>query len=179
MLFSNGSVRPSQLPGDSNYYLSRDHHYPMWEAFPNGGAWNIKLDKRGDVMDRMWEELFLATIGEAFGEPDVVAIVLAIRSQRNFLSVWNADNMNHAVRFQISETLRALFSIRGVTDSLEYKSHATSMKDGSTFRNAMTYQSVVTQEPAAKKNPTEAAKAAGTKPPPNSPAKVAKGSAKA
>ena len=119
----------------------------MWEAFPNGGAWNIKLDKRagGDVVDRLWEELFLATIGEAFGEPDVVAIVLAIRSQRKFLSVWNADNMNHAVRFKIGETLRSIFSVRGLSDTLEYKSHATSMKDGSTFRNAKTYQFVVTQ----------------------------------
>eukprot|EP00744_Colponema_vietnamica_P028690 GILI01043738.1.p1 GENE.GILI01043738.1~~GILI01043738.1.p1 ORF type:complete len:173 (-),score=36.01 GILI01043738.1:81-599(-) len=131
-------MRPSQLPNNSNYYLSRGSVMPMWENFPNGGAFNLRVDEVS--VDRSWEELFLAAIGEEFAEPDVVAIVCSIRTKQIFLSVWNTDSTNHAVRFGISQTLKRIFSLP-IGESIEYKTHSASIRDGSTFVNADVYRS--------------------------------------
>lgn len=48
-------MRPSQLPLNSNYYLSRNRTAPAWESFPNGGSWNVRADDAN--LDRMFEEL--------------------------------------------------------------------------------------------------------------------------
>jgi translation initiation factor 4E len=98
--------RPSQLSRDVNLYLFRDRANcsPMWEAFPNGGCWILKIKKKANVLGKMWQDLVFAAIGEAFEELDVVGIAMAIRSKEDMLSVWNADNTNEETRFKIGYT---------------------------------------------------------------------------
>lgn len=95
--------RPSQLNRDVNLYLFRDQPNcaPMWEAFPQGGCWILKIKKKANVLGKMWQDLVFAAIGEAFEQLDVVGIAMAIRSKEDMLSVWNADNSDDNTRFAI------------------------------------------------------------------------------
>lgn len=95
--------RPSQLSRDVNLYLFRDqvNCAPMWEAFPQGGCWILKIKKKANVLGKMWQDLVFAAIGEAFASRDVVGIAMAIRSKEDMLSVWNADNSDDSTRFAI------------------------------------------------------------------------------
>jgi translation initiation factor 4E len=162
-------ARPSALPKDSNYWMFRDHLLPAWESFPNGGCWILKVKKsQNAILDRMWEELVLGAIGEAFEEPDVVGVALAIRKTEDRLSVWHGSHhSDKSVRMKIGEHLKSILTL-GVGQNVEYKNNQSSMKDGSTFRNTKTYQFVVTkgekgkgkaatEEGAAPEEPQEAA----------------------
>ncbi len=61
--------RPSALEVNVNLYLFRDSPTiaPMWECFPNGGCWILKVKKKRDsgasVLGKMWQDLVIATIG--------------------------------------------------------------------------------------------------------------------
>ncbi|KAG7389450.1 hypothetical protein PHYPSEUDO_010335 [Phytophthora pseudosyringae] len=132
--------RPSQLSRDVNLYLFRDQQNcaPMWEAFPQGGCWILKIKKKANVLGKMWQDLVFAALGEAFEELDVVGIAMAIRSKEDMLSVWNADNSDDSTRFAIGEKLKEILMLDSNT-LVEYKFHANSIRDMSTFRNAKPY----------------------------------------
>lgn len=132
--------RPSQLGRDVNLYLFRNQPNctPMWEAFPKGGCWILKVKKKANVLGKMWQDLVFAAIGEAFKETNVVGIAMAIRSKEDMISVWNADNTNEEVRFMIGEKLKEILMLDSNT-LIEYKFHANSIRDMSTFRNAKPY----------------------------------------
>jgi len=140
--------RPSQLSRDSNLYLFRDIEkcVPMWEAFPNGGCWILKIKKKAGVLGKMWQDLVFAAIGEAFGDSSVVGVAIAIRSKEDLISVWNSDNTNDSTRFIIGEKLKEILMLDPST-LIEYKFHSNSMQDKSTFRNAKQY--VFAAEPTA------------------------------
>lgn len=43
-----------------------------------------------------------ACVGERFGEPDIVGVMLSTKMREDFLSVWNCDNVkNPDTRFNI------------------------------------------------------------------------------
>lgn len=136
--------RPSALEQNVNLYLFRDgpNIYPMWEAFPRGGCWILKVKKVKDsgasVLGKMWQEMVISAIGECFEEPDVVGISVCIRKNEDLLSVWNVDNRNEETRFKIGEKMKQILDLEPST-IIEYKHHAESMQDMSTFRNAKAY----------------------------------------
>ncbi len=136
--------RPSALENNVNLYLFRDgaNIAPMWECFPNGGTWILKVMKKKDsgasVLGKMWQDLVFATIGEMFEEPDVVGISVCIRSREDLISVWHKDNRNENIRFGIGEKMKEILDLEAST-VIEYKDHASSMRDMSSFRNAKAY----------------------------------------
>lgn len=156
--------RPSSLDLNVNLYLFRDgpHHAPMWEAYPRGGCWILKVKKRKDsgasVLGKMWQDLVFAAIGEAFEEPDVVGISVCIRKEQDLLSIWNADNRNDEIRFKIGESMKRILDLEPST-VIEYKHHAVSMQDMSTFRNAKAYVFSPTSPPPPPKTAEEEASA--------------------
>ena len=75
-----------------NMYLFRDgpNMAPMWECFPNGGCWILKIKKKSSgpsVLGKMWQDIVFATIGEMFEEPDVVGVGVSIRTREDLISV--------------------------------------------------------------------------------------------
>lgn len=157
--------RPSQLGSVLlNYYMFRDGEFPMWENYPMGGCWIIKIRRVNDagagVVSKLWQDLVFGTIGEQFNEPSVVGITLARRPKEDMLSVWNSDGSG-AIRFSIgwviaqaqvcfcvcvlltcvlrcSEELKRILQLEAGT-LIEYKFHSRSMQDKSTFANAQAY----------------------------------------
>jgi len=134
-------LRPSELPKDCNINFMRYRGLPMWEVYPEGGVWLIKTKKMHNL-NRMWEKLLLASIGETFGDPDMVGVGVSTRPKGNVLSVWVKDNSNET-KLSIGEKINQILNLQdGAT--IEYKQHHSSMKDRSTFRNARAYKLVAT-----------------------------------
>lgn len=133
-------LRPSELPRDHNVYLFRKHYKPMWEEFPEGGCWIIRIKRKSpqSYANHMWENLLLACIGEAFEMPDVVGAVLSTRLKDDVLSIWNLSNRGTPARFRIGEKLKEILDLN-MTALIQYKDHMQSLQDYSTYRNAKNY----------------------------------------
>jgi len=133
-------LRPSELPRDHNVYLFRKSYKPMWEEFPEGGCWIIRIKRKAsqNYVNHMWENLLMACIGEAFEMPDVVGCVLSTRLKDDVLSVWNLSNRGTSARFRIGERLKEILDLN-MTALIQYKDHMQSLQDFSTYRNAKNY----------------------------------------
>jgi len=102
----------------------------MWETFPKGGCFIIKIEKRTGSLDKMWEELLFALIGELFADPNVVGAEVSIRSREDGLAVWTKTNQPQ-LRLAIGEKLKLLLSHNDVM----FKNNSASIKDRSTYKN--------------------------------------------
>lgn len=133
-------LRPSELPRDHNVLLFRKGYRPMWEEFPEGGCWIIRIKRKAsqNYVNRMWENLLLAFIGEEFELPDVVGCVLSTRLKDDVLSVWNLTNRDNVARFSIGEKLKEVLGL-DMNALIQYKDHMQSLQDYSTYRNAKLY----------------------------------------
>jgi len=132
--------RPNELPRDHNVLLFRRGYKPMWEEFPEGGCWIIRIKRKvsQSYVNRMWENLLIACIGEAFEMPDVVGCVLSTRLKDDVLSVWNVSNRDTQARFRIGEKLKEVLDL-DMNALIQYKDHMQSLQDYSTYRNAKNY----------------------------------------
>lgn len=133
-------LRPSELPRDHNVWLFRKGYKPMWEEFPEGGCWIVRIKKKvsQSYVNRMWENLLLACIGEEFEMPDVVGCVLSTRIKDDVLSIWNLSNHDTNNRFRIGEKLKEVLDL-DMNALIQYKDHMQSLQDYSTYRNARNY----------------------------------------
>jgi len=133
-------LRPSELPRDQNLLLFRKGYKPMWEEFPEGGCWIIRIKRKvsQSYVNRMWENLLLACIGEEFEMPDVVGCVLSTRLKDDALSIWNISNRDTPARFRIGEKLKEILDL-DMSALIQYKDHMQSLQDYSTYRNAKNY----------------------------------------
>lgn len=68
----------------------------------------------------------------------IFSLLLFLFWVEDLLSVWNKDNRNEEVRFRIGEKMKLVLDLESST-VIEYKHHAISMQDMSTFRNAKAY----------------------------------------
>jgi translation initiation factor 4E len=136
--------RPSVLEVGTQLSLMRDsvQNVPMWEYFPNGGCWILKIKKKRDggasVLGKMWQDLVLSTVGELFEEPDVAGVSLYIRKQEDMMLVWNTDSRNDNVRFGIGQKMKQILDLEANT-VVQYKFASECVQDHSTFRNAKAY----------------------------------------
>jgi translation initiation factor 4E len=130
--------KPEDIPKGHNLFMFRHNYTPAWETFPKGGTWIIKVRKKNGVISRLWEETLFACIGELFEEPDLVGIMISFRAREDLISVWNKDNSNPDVRFNIGEKLRSILNLDESTQ-VEYKYFRTAIVDGSSFRHAQAY----------------------------------------
>ena len=101
----------------------------------NGGKWIVRLKK--GLAARYWEEVLLAVLGGQFRVGDeICGCVLSVRYQEDILSVWNRSADSRRVCMQIRDTMRNLMGLP-LEATMEYKKHTDSMRDNSSFRNAV------------------------------------------
>jgi len=125
--------RPNTLPKESNYHFFRNRLVPMWETFPRGGCFIIRVPKNERLVET-WEELLFAMIGEAFDEPNVVGVVVSIRSKEDAVSIWMRSNQK-TLRMKVSEKLKEILKLEK-NAVIEYKDNSNAMRDRSTYKNA-------------------------------------------
>lgn len=138
--------KPSELEPGTNIYVFRENLHPMWETFPNGGCWIIRFHRdnaQNGIIDRVWEELLLAVLGEQFRTPELVGVSLSARQSSNkvshIVSLWNRDTVKKPrAKFSIGERLKVLLHL-AAESQIEYKLFSKALEDGSTFRGAQPY----------------------------------------
>ena len=78
----------SKIPSHSNVYMFRNVDLPSWERWPEGGCWILKVKRKQGVLNKLWQDLVFACIGEEFQQYGVVGVMLASRKNVDMLSVW-------------------------------------------------------------------------------------------
>jgi len=128
---------PETIPTNYTLFLARNQVEPAWESYPNGGCWIVRVHKSNQMIERLWEELCFACVGEVFGESDICCVSVSIRARDNILSIWNR-NATQKIQIAIGEKLKEILNLDATT-KVDYKTFHDSMIDNSTFRNATTY----------------------------------------
>ena len=113
-------VRASQLPSATTYSLFRHPITPTWEhpSHSTGGKWSAHLRK--NLSTRLWEQLLLALIGDAFSEiaeDEVTGITLSVKNGEDVLSVWNRHGRDGRKGLGIKRILK---DIVGMNVTWEY-----------------------------------------------------------
>jgi hypothetical protein len=111
----------------------------MWESFPDGGCWTFKLSRDDERLNGAWEDCVLSCIGEGLGSHNVAGIVLASRPREFSISVWLSSAESPTLRFEVLDHLKQVLQLHE-GDFLQFKDFKTSIKDGSSKVNALTYR---------------------------------------
>eukprot|EP01057_Protomagalhaensia_wolfi_P001062 Protomagalhaensia_wolfi_Nauph_80__1061@NODE_1618_length_1440_cov_113_633119_g1253_i0_p1_GENE_NODE_1618_length_1440_cov_113_633119_g1253_i0NODE_1618_length_1440_cov_113_633119_g1253_i0_p1_ORF_typecomplete_len302_score26_03IF4E/PF01652_18/1_1e30_NODE_1618_length_1440_cov_113_633119_g1253_i04331338 len=123
--------RPSAMPTETNIAIFRGQLKPMWEAFPNGGRYVIRLRRPSagsrwssrtvekgqstiadrdsplaSFVDHLWENIVFRLIGETFELPEVVGAVCSMRTREAVFSVWITDAEHLVLRHRIRAHLQ-------------------------------------------------------------------------
>lgn len=93
------------------------------------------MRKHNKLIDRLWEELCFACVGELFEHPDVVCVAVSTRSREDVISLWTS---NTECQFVIGKKLKELCNLDESTQ-VDYKTFRSAIKDGSSFKNAKPY----------------------------------------
>ena len=100
----------------------------MWEDPGNvrGGKWVIRLRK--NKIDRAWENVCMAMLGEQFlVGSEICGVVLSTQFPEDLLSVWNKTATDSISTNRIRDTLRRILNLPPTTP-MEYKPHCDSLK---------------------------------------------------
>jgi len=121
-------LRPSELMSNSDFHLFKNGIKPMWEDVNNrlGGRFQLKLRK--GLVDRCWENLLLALLGEQFmvGE-EICGVVVSVKFGEDKLYVWNRKCEDIATRARIRDTLKRVLNIPADA-RMKYKTHNDALK---------------------------------------------------
>ena len=133
--YLNNVKKPSDLPQDVTICIFQEGTDPAWEHEDNrgGGRWTFAVDNAdGPGLNRAWEDVYLALVGEQLDEDDAVTGIMATR-RRDFtrISVWTRDRENEAANMRVAAALRAATPIK----RLDYQEHGTS---GGVYRHTLT-----------------------------------------
>jgi translation initiation factor 4E len=82
---------PSKLEKNSNYHLFKKGIKPMWEdeANANGGKWVLTMKNNPQLLDRCWNWLAMALVGEDLDEgEEICGAVVSLRSKVDRIQLW-------------------------------------------------------------------------------------------
>lgn len=82
---------PSKLEKNSNYHLFKKGIKPMWEDEANakGGKWVLTMKNNPQLLDRCWNWLAMALVGEDLDEGDeICGAVVSLRSKVDRIQLW-------------------------------------------------------------------------------------------
>ncbi|VDB87811.1 unnamed protein product [Peniophora sp. CBMAI 1063] len=82
---------PSTLERNSNYHLFKRGIKPMWEdeANANGGKWVLTMKNNPQLLDRCWQWLTMALVGEELDDGDeICGAVVSLRSKVDRIQLW-------------------------------------------------------------------------------------------
>lgn len=82
---------PSKLEKNSNYHIFKSGIKPMWEdpANADGGKWVLTMKNNPALLDRCWNWLAMALVGEELEEGDeICGAVVSLRSKVDRIQVW-------------------------------------------------------------------------------------------
>lgn len=117
------------MPHNHKLMFFRKGCKPLWEEWKEGGCW-IWLSNKKDqhtLLDRKWEALLFACIGEEFNSSEVVGVVLSKREKHTLLEVW-IDTKNEAIKMKLGERINQLLNLENDELKFHFKEHNKSLK---------------------------------------------------
>ncbi|XP_065072245.1 eukaryotic translation initiation factor 4E-1A-like [Rhopilema esculentum] len=140
----NHVLLASKLQSGCDYSVFKEGIEPMWEDERNrlGGRWLINVNKgnRNAELDRLWLELLLILVGEAFGDDhdSVTGAVVQKRNKGDKIGLWTCKSDEQDSILRIGKFVKERLSLTG-KNSIGYQSHLdTAGKTGSTAKNKFT-----------------------------------------
>jgi translation initiation factor 4E len=108
------------LTPTTTYSLFRHPITPTWEhpSHVGGGKWSAHLRK--NLSSRLWEQLLLALIGDAFseiGNDEVTGVTLSVKNGEDVLSIWNRHGSDGRKGLGIKRILK---EVVGMSVNWEY-----------------------------------------------------------
>jgi translation initiation factor 4E len=82
---------PSLLEKNSNYHIFKSGIKPMWEdkANENGGKWVLTMKNNPALLDRCWNWLAMALVGEELEDGDeICGAVVSLRTKVDRIQLW-------------------------------------------------------------------------------------------
>jgi translation initiation factor 4E len=82
---------PSLLEKNSNYHVFKSGIKPMWEdpANSNGGKWVLTMKNNPALLDRCWNWLTMALVGEELEDGDeICGAVVSLRTKVDRIQLW-------------------------------------------------------------------------------------------
>jgi hypothetical protein len=122
-------LKPSQLVRGNSLYCFLNDNSPLWESFPSGGCWIVKVSRdSSQLADSYWESLLLLLVGGSW-QGEIVGVGLAAKSHHLVLQVWMGEL---SVKASVAARLKSLL---GVT-AFYFKTNEQSLEDLSTLKHA-------------------------------------------
>ena len=121
-------MAPSRFPRNGAYHVFKNGIKPTWEDPANiqGGKWFARI--RRNFIDRCWENLLLALVGEQFMVGDeITGVVISDRPNNNVVSVWTRSSDNENLKKRIRESMRRVMQLPP-TIQIEYRNHSESIE---------------------------------------------------
>merc|ERR1712212_862308 len=131
----------SKLSAGCDYSLFKEGVKPMWEDEKNrtGGRWLINLNKsqRATSLDKIWLEVMLCLIGEAFDDHSkyVNGAVVSVRTKGDKMGMWLGDSTVGESIITVGKKVKERLNIENQV-TLGFEVHQDTMKrSGSTAKN--------------------------------------------
>jgi translation initiation factor 4E len=98
------------------------------------------IRSKKEYSSRLWEDLLLGIIGNQFNlEDEICGAVISIRETHDIISIWNKTASDQDIRNKIRDILKKILKLPPGT-LMEYKTHDSSLKDNTSFRNTETHK---------------------------------------
>lgn len=101
-----------------NIYLFKQGIKPTWEDAQNvgGGSWTVILPKakRFEYLNRLWFEMLLAVIGNAFPaefDDKINGVLVQRRQKEDRISLWVKDFDNRALQYKIGNWMKETMNL--------------------------------------------------------------------
>lgn len=98
------------------------------QDWKDGGCWILQIKKKDlEILNRRWEALLFACIGEQIDSDNVIGIVLSKRSKRNLLEFW-IKNREEDMKVKLGEKLRVFLELDPQNLTFYFKEHSKSLQ---------------------------------------------------
>ncbi|KAJ2917906.1 hypothetical protein MD484_g2513, partial [Candolleomyces efflorescens] len=116
---------PSMLEKNSNYHLFKAGIKPMWEdpANANGGKWVLTMKNNPQLLDRCWQWLTMALVGqqiETDGADEICGAVVSLRSKVDRIQLWTRSKDDVEKLNAIGKKMVGLLDV-GEADGIGYE----------------------------------------------------------
>ena len=123
--YMNNIPQPLRF-ADGNILIFQSQTVPTWEHNKGGGRWMYSYElKPNEVINELWESLFLAVLGEQFENCEsIVGIIMGRRKKYTRYSIWtqNANDVETNLKIGVDFTKIIKYHISGEI-KLEYQEH--------------------------------------------------------
>ncbi|XP_001983586.2 eukaryotic translation initiation factor 4E1 [Drosophila grimshawi] len=120
---------PSDLKAFNDYMVFKHDIRPMWEDVKNrkGGRWIFFLNRESkELVDNMWHDLLLCTLGESFEYPfQICGVVVNVRNKAAKISLWTKDSLNQHAILAIGRKIKEVLQL--CEGQLQYQVHSDAM----------------------------------------------------